>query len=235
MVCSSNPWSRTRMATPFRDASLASLSVGPSHGRVFDLPLEQREEFFFSVLENLFDGVLVTDPAGHVLYLNAPMERIGGWSSAEVQGKSVWEVFFEPEHWLRGQHLLPKRAAEQSEEYEIEGKRKDGQRRVWRMCATPFLNSTGEFLGIIGVCHDITNKHRLARDNALLREEIAAEVNLGHLVGSGPAIRRWSSKSRSSRPPTPPCSSWERAAPARNWWRVPSTSRAAAGRNPWCG
>ena len=140
------------------------------------------------MLENLFDGVLVTDSVGHVLYLNPSMERIGGWSSAEVQGKPVWEVFFDPEHWPNGQNLLPGRVGGKEKEYEIAGKRKDGQRRVWRVCATPFLDSAGELLGTIGVCHDITKEHQLARDNALLREEIAAEVNLNHLVGSSPAM-----------------------------------------------
>jgi PAS domain S-box-containing protein len=80
-------------------------------GERFDLPLEQRGELFYSVLECLFDGVIVTDPQGRILYLNAPMERIGGWSRAEVQGKLAWKVFLEPEHWFQDQHRLPERAA----------------------------------------------------------------------------------------------------------------------------
>ena len=42
-------------------------------GDVFNLPREQREELFVSMIESLFDGVVVTDPQGLVLYLNSSM------------------------------------------------------------------------------------------------------------------------------------------------------------------
>ena len=169
-------------------ASPAYQEAHPPANDLFNLPLEQREELFVSMMESLFDGVVVTNPQGRVLYLNPPMERTSGWSRAEVQGKPFWEVFLDPGDWLDDQRRLRERAAGKSEEYEVEARRKDGQRRVWRLCATPFLNATREFLGAIGVCHDITHEHRLARDNALLREEIAAGLNGGQIIGSSPAI-----------------------------------------------
>ena len=157
---------------------------------LFDLPSEQRGELFTSMVESLFDGVVVTNPQGRILHLNPRMEDISGWTRDEVQGKPFWETFLDPEDWAKEQQRLLDRAAGKSEEYELKVKRKDGQSRVWRLCATPFLTGSREFLGSIGVCHDITHQHRLALDNALLREEVAAEINLGHIVGSSPAIRR---------------------------------------------
>ena len=157
---------------------------------VFGLASEQREELFVSMVESLFDGLVVTDPEGRVLHLNAAMERISGWGRSEARGRPVWELLLDPKDWPKDQRRLPERQAGQSEEYEVEAVRKDGQRRIWRVRATPFLNCSRQFLGTIGAVSDVTEARRLGEDNALLREEIATEVNLGHIVGSSLAIRR---------------------------------------------
>lgn len=149
-----------------------------------------RDRFLPCVLDSLFDGLVVTDTLGHLLYINEPMERIAGWSRAEAQGRLVWEVFLAPEQWAADQNRLPERAAGKSEAYDLEARHRDGRRCTWRVRATPLLDGSRRFVGTIGVVSDITDEHRLARDNALLREEIAAEINLGHIVGSSPAVHK---------------------------------------------
>ncbi|MBE7157479.1 MAG: sigma 54-interacting transcriptional regulator [Rhodospirillales bacterium] len=151
---------------------------------------ELRGQFLPRVLDSLFDGVVVTDTAGHILYINEPMKRIAGWSRAEAHRRLVWEVFLAPAQWAADQNRLPERAAGKSEVYDLEARHRDGRRLVWRVRATPLLDGSRRFVGTIGVVSDVTDERRLTRDNALLREEIAAEINLGHIVGSSPAVHK---------------------------------------------
>ncbi|MBE7158970.1 MAG: sigma 54-interacting transcriptional regulator, partial [Rhodospirillales bacterium] len=118
------------------------------------------------------------------------MERIAGWSRAEAQKRLVWEVFLAPEQWSADRNRLPERAAGKSEVYDLAARHRDGRRRLWRVRATPLLDGAHRFMGTIGVVSDITDERRLTRDNELLREEIAAEINLGHIVGSSPAVHK---------------------------------------------
>ena len=74
-------------------------------------------------------------------------------------------------------------------------------------------------------------QRRLAAENRRLKREIREKYALANVVGrSARRCCRSTRRPRASPPPTPPCSSWARAAPARSWWRARSTpARARTG------
>lgn len=154
---------------------------------LFNLPAQEREQFFAFIMESLFDGLTVCDAEGRVFYLNAPMERLCGWRRAEVHGKLIWEAFHDAKEWHRHRRLLRERAQGKSQVFEVEAVRKDGGRRVWRVRACPFVTPTGRFFGTVAVCGDISEEARLLRENTSLREEALAE---GSIIGSSPPIRK---------------------------------------------
>jgi diguanylate cyclase (GGDEF)-like protein/PAS domain S-box-containing protein len=51
-------------------------------------PLDERLQRAAEVLENLHEGVLVTDAAGNIVLVNAAFSRITGYSEAEAQGRN---------------------------------------------------------------------------------------------------------------------------------------------------
>ena len=53
----------------------------------------RREQSYFEAFQSLADGVIATDLAGGIIFMNPAASRISGWSCDEVVGKSLNETF----------------------------------------------------------------------------------------------------------------------------------------------
>ncbi|MDB6117321.1 MAG: multi-sensor hybrid histidine kinase [Verrucomicrobiaceae bacterium] len=58
-----------------------------------DVERRRREQSYFEAFQSLADGVIATDLAGVVIFMNPAAGRITGWASEEVAGRSLNEVF----------------------------------------------------------------------------------------------------------------------------------------------
>ncbi|MDB6138538.1 MAG: multi-sensor hybrid histidine kinase [Verrucomicrobiaceae bacterium] len=58
-----------------------------------DVERRRREHSYFEAFQSLADGVIATDLAGVVIFMNPAAGRITGWASEEVAGRSLNEVF----------------------------------------------------------------------------------------------------------------------------------------------
>ncbi len=58
-----------------------------------DVERRRREHSYFEAFQSLADGVIATDLAGVVIFMNPAAGRITGWASEEVAGHSLNEVF----------------------------------------------------------------------------------------------------------------------------------------------
>ena len=63
-----------------------------------DVERRRREHSYFEAFQSLADGVIATDLAGVVIFMNPAAGRISGWAPEEVAGRSLNEVFriFQP-------------------------------------------------------------------------------------------------------------------------------------------
>ena len=104
-----------------------------------------------------------------------------------MHGKRIWEAFHDTKEWYQHRRLLQERARGKNQIFEVEAVRKDGQRRVWRVRACPFVTPAGRFFGTVAVCGDISEEARLLRENTWLREWAQTE---GSIVGSSLPLRR---------------------------------------------
>lgn len=123
---------------------------------------ETQQDFNESIIQSMTSGLLVCDKDTHrILKVNRAMEHLGGFSAADVVGKTVEEVF-------AGLHGLPIR--EFAEEVERQGTitlRKhrlytDNGREFYRSVkGQVFYDQQGKNRGVIGIIDDISQTELL--------------------------------------------------------------------------
>ncbi len=140
--------------------------------------LRESEDRFRMAVEAVEDyGIYMLDPEGRVVSWNAGAERMAGYRTEEIIGRSC-AVFFTPEDIQRGapgQEL--KTAAEKGvargESWAV---RKDGTRFLAEWVLTAVREPDGRLTGFSGVIHDITERRRAEEEIARLYAEMEQRV-----------------------------------------------------------
>lgn len=131
-----------------------------------------------TVVENLNDGVVITDSQNQVLYVNTRLAQLVGCSVAEMVGKPAHHFFQEIEGWLDFQA----NAKEAQPFYgwkEGQLRRKDGRKFWAEVNATLLCNATGEANGTLITVKDITERKWLEEYLRLLESVV---VNANEIV-----------------------------------------------------
>src|SRR6266567_6563741 len=150
--------------------------------------LQEREEFYRSVLESLGEGVLITDRDNRILYANSRVECLTGYSRAELLGAVSHELLTPKTEWPVMRRRLKERLAGKEEEYELEHIRKDGERHWVSVRALPYRNARGNIVGTIGLLSCIKERKNLEFENEYLQEELRG--NYRAIVGDSPALKK---------------------------------------------
>src|SRR6202048_4722644 len=112
-------------------------------------------------LNSIGDGVISTDVAGNVTYLNQVAEAMTGWPSAEALGRSFSEVFriidrTNPERTVNPMAI----AMQQNKTVGLNGSciliRRDGIESAIEDSAAPIHDRRGQVTGAVMVFHDVT-------------------------------------------------------------------------------
>src|SRR5262245_21596860 len=61
--------------------------------------LQEREEFYRSILESLTEGIIITDRESRILYANSRIECLTGRTRAELIGAVSFELLSPKEAW----------------------------------------------------------------------------------------------------------------------------------------
>jgi PAS domain S-box-containing protein len=101
----------------------------------------EREEFHRTILDRLADGVVIMDREDRILYVNARMKDVSGYSPDERIGRIGYEVLFPRKDWDRMRRRLRERRSGSGETYEIELVRKEGGTSWIRIVATPYRSA----------------------------------------------------------------------------------------------
>jgi PAS domain S-box-containing protein len=150
--------------------------------------LQEREEFYRSILESLGEAVLITDRDSRILYANSRIECLTGHSRTELIGAISYELLSPKEEWPAMRRRLKERLAGKEESYELEHVRKDGQRHWVLVRALPYRNTRGEIVGTIGLLACIKERKTLELENEYLQEELRG--NYRAILGDSPALKK---------------------------------------------
>ncbi len=150
----------------------------------------ERENFYRTILDSLAEGVIITDDRSRILYANALMKEISGYSPQELLGRVSYEILSPRKNWDAMRRRLRERLSGAVEEYEHELVRKDGATRWISVRATPFRDAAGKILGTVGAINCIDRQKTLERENEYLRAEVRGSGSIAELVGPSAALAR---------------------------------------------
>ena len=130
-------------------------------------PADEHLQFQSTILENVSESVIVTDPQGHVIYWNQEATALFGYSAQEMLGNTLVILYPETEaHQLQPDLEHIREGTDYSGEWK--GQRKDGT-VVWIDAKTTLLRNTkGQAIGFIGVAKDITERKQAVQASLLL-------------------------------------------------------------------
>jgi len=120
--------------------------------------LRLSETRFRTVVENIGEGILITDLEDVILYANRRMTELCGYVLEEMIGRRSHELIAPAEDWEKIQRKTARRATGLTERYELVLKRKDSSRFWAEIHAAPYRTPDGEIIGTIGAVADITER-----------------------------------------------------------------------------
>jgi len=116
-----------------------------------------------AILDSAAEGVIVTDLEGAILYVNPAMERLTGYSAAEMLGQdpSLWESGQHPSEFF--QRMWKMISEGKIWEDELTNKRKDGTLYDAKLTVAPIPGPDGRPVGYVGIQNDISHLKELDR------------------------------------------------------------------------
>jgi diguanylate cyclase (GGDEF)-like protein/PAS domain S-box-containing protein len=134
-----------------------------THQRAVELALRESEERFRNVVENLGEGLVITDLDDSILYTNTRLTELTGYAPQELIGRIAHQVLFPPDSWEQGRKELRQRLEGRPGRYEICHLRKDGEPRWFEINAVPHLGPDGEIIGTMALVQDVGDRREAAR------------------------------------------------------------------------
>ncbi|MGO9520437.1 MAG: PAS domain S-box protein [Candidatus Korobacteraceae bacterium] len=152
--------------------SLAMVSFLAAAGRMFVVQrqllqasreVQENLSLLQGITEGTTDSVFVKDLQGHYLMINSAGADLLGRSVAEVIGKDDAELFT-PENgreiMARDRQVVDSGKSQTYEELGISG----GVARTYLATKGPYRDSSGEVIGLLGICRDISDRKRAEED-----------------------------------------------------------------------
>ena len=132
-----------------------------------------------AVLDGMFDGVWMVDPAGRTTYANAAMAGLFALSRADMDGRSLNE-FLDPSLWEEADAFLERQRTSSGERIEFEFRRADGRELLGLLAGSPITAPDGTFVGTMLNFSDVTGKRAFA---AQLAQNVKMQA-MGEFAGS---------------------------------------------------
>jgi sigma-B regulation protein RsbU (phosphoserine phosphatase) len=136
--------------------------------------LQESEEQYRSVVDNLKEVIFQTDTARRLTFLNPAWTEITGFSLYESLGKRFLELIHPDDHHLHDEHFQSLLERQQQDcRYQIRYLTKNGRVAHVEIYASVMLSDNDAIIGISGTLNDITERKRreqhLSAEHAMTR------------------------------------------------------------------
>jgi diguanylate cyclase (GGDEF)-like protein/PAS domain S-box-containing protein len=128
--------------------------------RAVEAALRESEERFRNVVENLGEGLVITDVEDAILYTNSRLTELTGYAPQDLIGRIAHQVLFPPDEWDAGRQELRRRLKGESSRYEVQHIRKDGESRWFEITAVPHRDPEGEIIGTLALVQDVGDRRQ---------------------------------------------------------------------------
>ena len=149
-----------------------------------DAALREQLEFWRVALASIGDGVILTDAARRVIFMNHEAELLTGWSREAAAGRSLADVFViihertrEPVEDPVERAIKDRTAVKLANHTSLVSR----NNRVWPIddCAAPILAADGTVAGAVLVFRDVAERRRVDAERAqVLAEERVARASV---------------------------------------------------------
>jgi PAS domain S-box-containing protein len=131
--------------------------------------------YLAAIVESSDDAIVSKDLNGIIQSFNAAAERMFGYTSAEIVGRSVLVLIPPERHGEEAVILSRLQRGERIDHYETVRMAKDGTRIDVSLTVSPVRDASGTVVGASKIARDITERNRAAAERErLLRNERAA-------------------------------------------------------------
>jgi len=145
--------------------------------------LRKSEEHYRVLVENMGEGVLLTDTDDVILFVNRKACNIYGYEPNELIGKYGYEILEHESYRSMVQEKTKHRQEKISDTYEVLGLRKNGE-KIWiKINGAPIYNTEGNVIGSVGILSDITEQ-KLINDYIKANEKKLNEAQVLAQTGS---------------------------------------------------
>jgi len=144
-----------------------------------------------NILTNMNLGLIEVDLNDVIQYANPSFSALSGYTSQELIGKKVSDLFFNEDNKKTLIQKTQERVKGVSDSYEIAVNNKIGQKRIWMISGAPNYDEHGQLKGSIGIHLDITEKKQLEEELKIQKEkaESSAKAKAAFLANMSHEIR----------------------------------------------
>ena len=131
---------------------------------------DEDRNFKGKLLNNIGQSTIATDIAGNITYWNAGAQKLFGWTSDEVLGKSMLDVAPTKQSLAESEAVIAQLAKGAVWEGELMVKNKEGGELPIYITCAPIEDNDGKLVGMMGVSNNISER-KAVEQTLLLKEE----------------------------------------------------------------
>ncbi len=161
-----------------------------TESRVALQALQQERSFNEAIVESSGGVLVVLDRNGHIVRANRSVERLTGFTRAELLGQPIWDWLIPPERMAGVQAVFADlQAHARPSEYENDWITRDGWRVFFHWYNTVLLDAQGQVSHVIAQGHEITARLRAENELRQSVEQQTALRALQEIVLSGESLQ----------------------------------------------
>ncbi|MES2536158.1 MAG: EAL domain-containing protein [Pseudomonadota bacterium] len=144
-----------------REPTEGPLRIVIEHENVIDRKLtESRLRLKNLLLASVEQAVIATDLDGLIIYWNPFAQKMYGWSSAEVLGRSILDVIPSESMRVNAHEIMTRLKAGESWDGEYLVRHRDGHDIPIHVTDSPIRDERNQLIGVIGISTDITERKK---------------------------------------------------------------------------